>query len=452
MTTPDTLPGAGRHLEGPESYEILGRLRLGRVMAARGTIPVLGAEALSGLAGEVIEQLAPETEATPAAMLATLLATFGTMCGRNAHVLVGSKPHYPNTFIVVVGGTSRDRKGTSAAAVRPILDAADSSGRPFLAHRQLIGIQSGEALIEAAADSGRPAPPDASDPFGTPHGAVPDQRLLVYEEEYAGRMLTVASRRDSILSAILRSAWDGEPLANRTRREDLRAAHAHIGVVAHVTQDELLLKLPTVDLANGYANRFLHVLSRRDTLHPTPGALSASQVQDLGARLGSAVAFAHSTGEVTRSEEFAEAWDTLYRVVESQPSGGRAYDNLIARATAHLLRLSLLYALLDQSAVLRLSHLRSATAFWDYCDATVAHIWGTTLGKPDLDKLFTTVAAAGPVGLSRTDISSLFSHNRTKADIDALINQLVAMGLARAESRSSTGTKGRPSKVLIAVT
>ena len=428
-------------------YEILARLRLADLMAARGADPVLGSDALVGLAGEIVHQLAPGTEATPAAMLATVLTAFGAMCGRHAHVMVGAKPHYPNIFTVIVGGTSKDRKGTSAAAVRPILDAVDTGGAAFMTDRQLVGIQSGEALIQAAAQVGGPAGPGAPALFGSSISPS-DQRLLVYEEEYAGRMLTVAGRRDSILSAVLRSAWDGEPLASRTRREDLRAAHAHIGVLAHVTQDELLSKMTDVDVANGYTNRFLHVLSRRTSYHSNPDRLPDEQVRQLGDQLAEALTFARATGEVTRTTEFNDAWDTLYRVVESQPSGGRMYDRITARATAHLLRLSLLYALLDRSPVLRGQHLRSATALWDYCDATVAHIWGATLGDPKLDRLFSALAAAGATGLTRTDISGLFSNNASKGDLDRLIGELVAMGVARTETRR---TGGRPSLMLFAV-
>jgi hypothetical protein len=430
----------------PASYEILGRLRLAGVMAAREEAPVLAPDALTGLAGEIIGKLAPITEATPAAMLATLLTTYGAMCGRNAHVLVGSKPHYPNIFAVVIGGTSKDRKGTSAAAVRPILDAADTGKSPFLLYRRLVGLQSGEALIKAAAEAGRTVPPDTSDPFNELAGIAPDQRLLVYEEEYAGRMLTAAARRDSILSAILRCAWDGEELANRTKSDPIKASHAHVAVLAHTTMDELLLKMSDVDVANGYANRFLHVLSRRTTLHSNPGQLPDAVVRDLGARLARAIAYAQSSAEITRSPEFDQAWDTLYRVVESQPTGGRAFGNLTARATAHLLRLSLLYALLDQSAVIQVQHLRSAIAFWDYCEATVAYIWGATLGQPKLDQLYKAIAAAGPKGLDRTEINGLFSNNLSKPEVNGLVRQLVDMGLARTESQP---TGGRPREVLI---
>jgi hypothetical protein len=442
-STNQSDPGAG-----DESFAILGRLRLTRTLTARGHAPVLAADALTGLSVEVVDALAPITEASPAAMLATLLATYGTMCGPHAHVLVGSKPHYPNIFVLVVGATAKARKGTSAAAVRPILDAADNAVPPFFPGRRLLGIQSGEALIQAAAEAGTVPLIDASDPFASLTAPKPDQRLLVEEEEYA-RLLEVAGRQGSILSSTLRSAWDGGQLANKTRKESLVAPHAHIGIVAHVTLDELLLKLNVKDVSNGYANRFLHVWSARAALHPEPGRLPDATIRPLGARLSRAVAFARSTGEISRSREFSDAWDSLYRVIESQPSGGLAYDSLTARATAHVLRLCLLYALLDMSPVLHVRHLEAAVAFWDYCEATVAHIWGATLGDARLDKLATALVDAGPPGLDRTQINGLFSNNLSKDTVDGLIHRMLELGLAR-QAKQPTG--GRPREVLVTTT
>lgn len=419
-----------------ESFELLGRLRLANRLEHRSEVPHLEADAYHGLAGDAVRALEPLTEASGPAMLLTLLVTFGAMAGRSAYVYVGPKKHYPLLYGVVVGRSARARKGTSAAAVRPIIDAADTGPVPFMKERQIRGgIQSGEALIQAAAGSSE---------LGTMPSGAPDGRLLVVEEEYA-RILTVAGRQGSTLSTTLRSAWDSDELNNKTKTDSLTADHAHVAVLGQVTIAELTGLLKPVDLANGYANRFLHVLSHRTRLLPEPGRLPDEAVRALGNRLREAIQFAHTTGEIVRSTEFTIAWDRLYRVVESQPSGGLVYDSLTARASAYQLRLALVYALLDRSGTLEEVHLRAAAALWDYCEASVAHIWGATLGDPRLDKLYAAVAAAGVAGLDRTQINGLFSNNLRKDQIDVLENQLLDMGLAVVQSQS---TGGRPRKVL----
>ncbi|WP_395695267.1 hypothetical protein [Nocardioides sp.] len=414
------------------SFELLGRLRLASRLEHRHQVPQLAEDAFHGLAGDIVRTIEPLTEASAPAMMATLLVTFGAMAGRHSFVYVGPKKHHPLLYAVVVGQSARARKGTGAAAVRPIIDAADSDLAPFMRDRQVRGgIQSGEALIRAVADASQAETGEA--------GAT-DQRLLVVEEEYA-RLLTVAGRQGSTLSPIVRSAWDSDVLTTKTKAESMMAEHSHVAILGQVTIAELMEVLKPVDVANGYANRFLHVLSVRDKLIPDPGRLPDSTVDALGKRLRNAIEFAHTAGEVTRSPGFVEAWDRLYRVVESQPSGGMVYDSLTARASAYQLRLALVYALLDQSRTLEDVHLRAAAALWDYSEATVAHVWGATLGNARLDKLYRALSEAGPTGLSKTEVSRLFSNDLKKDELDSLINQLVDAGLA---SRRSEATGGRP--------
>ncbi|WP_158282881.1 DUF3987 domain-containing protein [Nocardioides silvaticus] len=414
------------------SFELLGRLRLARRLESRDRAPELDNDALHGLAGQVVRALAPLTEASAPAMLLTLLVTFGAMVGRSAHVNVGHQKHYPLLFGVVVGSSARARKGTSAAAVRPVLDAADED---FMTTRHLRGgIQSGEALIQALASLAEDGEVDL------------DQRLLLTEEEY-GRLLTIAGRQGSIVSAVLRSAWDGDALSARTKAQTLIAEQPHLSVLGHVTIGELKVVLKPVDIANGYANRFIHVLSHRGTLLPEPGRLTDAQIELLGARLRASVNFARSVGEVKRSADFRRHWDTLYRIVESQPSGGEVYDSLTVRASPQMLRLATIYALLDQSPALEAVHLRAAAALWEYSEASVAHIWGATLGDERVDRLYSAVKAAGADGLDRTQVSELFGKNKTKSELDDLVARLIDLDLV---VLSTHATGGRPRQVITA--
>lgn len=438
-----TPPPTSINLQTPSparaEYELLGRLRLARCLTNSSGGPVLDPAALHGLAGRIVHKLEPLTEASSPAMLVTILTAFASMVGRGAFVRVGSERHYPIIFAVVIGSSAKARKGTSLAAVRPVLDAGDDPAQAFMRSRLRKGFQSGEALIQATADlsAGHAEKDDDS---------IPDQRLLVLETEFA-KTLTVAQRQGSILSMVLRSAWDGEPLENRTRREDLVASAAHLGVIAHVTAPELGRKLDVVEVANGFANRFLQVWSAPHLAIATPGTLPPAVVAELGADLQSATTFARTVGELTRTAAFEHEWNSLYYVLRLQPSGGDVFDSLTARAAPHILRLAMVYALLDQSTELDVTHLRAASALWEYCEATVAHVWGATLGSEHLDRLYAAATKAGTIGLSRTDINGLFSNNLDKREVDDLVARLVGMGLARAESQT---TGGRPRQVLLA--
>src|SRR5580658_10800972 len=69
--------------------------------------------ALYGLAGEAVRTLAPHTEAQPEAVLLQLLAAFGNVIGPGPHCMVGATRHTLNLFVVLVGESSKARKGTS---------------------------------------------------------------------------------------------------------------------------------------------------------------------------------------------------------------------------------------------------------------------------------------------------------------------------------------------------
>jgi hypothetical protein len=62
-----------------------------------------------GLAGEIVNTIAPETEADPVAILSQLLVAFGAAVGRGAWFQVEATLHHPNEFLVLIGDSARSR-------------------------------------------------------------------------------------------------------------------------------------------------------------------------------------------------------------------------------------------------------------------------------------------------------------------------------------------------------
>ena len=141
-----------------------------------------GACAYHGLLGEIVRK--PETEADPVAILSQLLVAFGTR-GRSRRV--EATRHHPHEFLLLVGESSRARKGSSWDHVRRVICEAD----PTIADRILTGLNTGEGLVWAVRD------PTAQDP------GVSDRRLLALEPEFAS-VLKSTSREISTLSPTLR--------------------------------------------------------------------------------------------------------------------------------------------------------------------------------------------------------------------------------------------------------
>ena len=110
----------------------------------------LTSDAFYGLAGDFVRLVEPHSEADPAALLIQFLVQFGNVIGRSAHFSVGADKHYTNIFSVLVGTTSKGRKGTSEGVVRSLLQPADPDWQK---NRVMSGLASGEGLIWQVRDA-----------------------------------------------------------------------------------------------------------------------------------------------------------------------------------------------------------------------------------------------------------------------------------------------------------
>ena len=98
-----------------------------------------------------------------------------------------------------------------------------------------------------------------------------------------------------------------------------------------------------------------------------------------------------------------------------------------ARAEAHTVRLALLYALLDCSDVIRSQHLEAALAFWSYSAASARWVFGDSIGDPTADEIW-SLARDRHDGITRTEVSNLFSRNKKAREIDRALQALIDAG------------------------
>ena len=139
--------------------------------------------AFHGIAGEFVRMVEPNTEADPTALLLQFLVAFGALVGRGPHYKVEADEHHGNLFTVLVGQTSKARKGTAKgrvrepfplsqigshrlAACRPARGSSTTSGTPARKPKT----KAGESVTEVVDDG------------------VIDKRLLVIEPEFAAAL------------------------------------------------------------------------------------------------------------------------------------------------------------------------------------------------------------------------------------------------------------------------
>jgi hypothetical protein len=402
--------------------------------------PTMDRAAYHGFAGEVVETIEPHSEADPVAILLQFLTCVGNVIGRAAYYQVESDRHHANLFTVLVGASSKARKGTSMGRVSAIVKVADDR---WFDERTKGGLSPGEGLINEVRDEVKHW--DAKEQtWQIVDPGVTDKRLLVTEAEFASA-LSAADRHGSTLSMLIRKAWDGANLDTLTRNSPLRATNAHISIVGHITEEELRSRITRTDMANGFANRFLFALVKRSKELPFGGNLSDSQLLHLGEQLQGIIEAAQGVGLITLSSAARAEWARVYSALSAGQSG--LLGAITARSEAQVVRLAMIYALLDNSGQIDIGHLKAGLAVWEYCEASAAHIFGDSLGDPVADEVLRALQQAGAAGLTRTAIRDLFGRNRSADRIGAALALLMQKGRARGDMRE---TGGRPSEVWFA--
>jgi hypothetical protein len=394
-----------------------------------------------GLAGDIVRTTEPQTESDPVALLIQTLVFFGSVVGPGPYFQVEADRHHTNLFALMVGASAKARKGTSAGRVRAYFEPID---QVWADTRMKSGLSSGEGLINEVRDAVKSWDAKAGIEVTIDPG-IDDKRLLVTEAEFASA-LSVMERHGNTLSPNLRKAWDGSKLATMTRNSTLMATGAHISIVGHITEAELKARLTKTEMANGLANRFLIPLVKRSKLLPHGGhMLEPSAIAQLSERVNNAISFAKSTGRARMTPEAMAMWEDIYPDLSADRPG--MLGAITARAEAQTVRLALIYALLDHCDQIGVPHLEAALAVWRYCEASAARIFGNALGDPVADQIIRSLLATGKNGMTRTEISNLFGRNESSERIGAGLSLLQANGLAKSESKATTG---RPVEVWFA--
>jgi hypothetical protein len=144
-------------------------------------------------------------------------------------------------------------------------------------------------------------------------------------------------------------------------------------------------------------------------------------------------------GAVVRDEEARQLWHEVYGPLTRERPG--LLGALLARAEAQVVRLSLIYAVLDGCQTIRHEHLEAALAVWDYAEASAEFIFGDALGDPLADELRGKLLRARLSGLTRTEIRDSLGRHARGDDVDRALALLQRHGLARVEQEK---TGGRP--------
>jgi hypothetical protein len=267
---------------------------------------------------------------------------------------------------------------------------------------------------------------------------VVDKRLCVEEPEL-GAVLRRLDRESNSLSAVLRQAWDDGHLQTLTKNSPLRATGAHVSLLAHVTQPELMANLTATERVNGFANRFLYFLVRRSKELPSPTPIPDDVLAPLVDGLRAVATWARGVDVIERDPDADAQWAAIYHDLSAERPG--LFGAVTARAEAVTLRLSALYAVLECSAVIRPEHLAAALAVWTHAETSARLIFGDLTGDPVADQIEAALKERGE--MTRTEIWHLFRRNITDGRLEAALRALESEGRA---VRGKRDTGGRPAE------
>ncbi len=395
--------------------------------------PTLNNAALHGTAGTIVNLVAPHTEADPAAILVQLLAVFGATIGPDPHIVVGNKQHRAVIDPLIVGRTNKGAKGTSL----DVVGAVAAVELEWFGEFTVSGLSSAEGLIELVRDaSGEKDSPDY-DP------GVDDKRLLVKETEYRS-VLSRCRREGNTLGMTLRQTFDGDDLRTLTRkRNKLTATRPHIVIIGHITPREFCQAVEDSDLSGGSINRLLICLSHRSRLHTRFGNIPVKALTAAGGLFKDAYGKNVSRGKLKFTDRFWERWDTVYPELNRDRPDDWASE-ATARAVTYVLRLSMLYALIDGKDAIDVEHLEAAGALWDYCEHSARWLFSSherEQQRETANDLANFIRDGGPDGRTRTEISvDFYKRNKPAAEISAELTPLVHDGTV-IEIKDETGAR-----------
>lgn len=399
-------------------------------------------EAFSGLAGEFVSRVIPHTEADPIAILIQFLVMYGNIVGRCCFYKIGATKHYTNIYSVLVGNSSKSRKGDSLKVCLELFKNVETDW-----YKKCIvkGMSSGEGIIHALRD---PAFTEESvqDKNGriveiqrveTDPG-VKDKRLLAIEGEFVSPLKT-ASRDGNILTVILREAWDSNPLQTLTKTSAERVMEPHFSLIGHITSFELKKYFSENDAMNGTGNRILWFMIRRSKELPHGGDMESVNFEYFIHELNKAISFARCEETIRFDEQARILWERIYSRLSKDGYG--VFGTITGRAEAQVIRLALLYAVLDRSNLVTESHLKSALAVWDYSEESCRQLFGGISGHPMADKILTALRSQS-AGMTRSEIRDIFNRHIKQEDLQKSLDYLKSNSLADKSDEMSSGRPG----------
>lgn len=339
--------------------------------------PVFNNAALNDLMHRLVDTACENSEASRAAVAITFLTYFSSLVGNRICFQVGDHDLYARLFSLIVGNTSRGRKGTSMQLVHKIFERVnvllERNGLKSLGLEPYKGgISTPEGIIYHIRDDGV----DADDKVII---GVAEKRLFIIETEFVN-VFVKCQQYGSTMSGFLRNAYDGSPLAPLIKTNRTSVRRPHITMLGHITNQELLSKIKgTTEASNGSLNRFTIFHASRDKIIARPKPTSQKEIFAFAEEITEILEYVYnnSTPSSILLDFDAEAeafWCEIYKEFKSDSS---VVGALTSRHEAQTLVFAMLLAVMDKSVLIKYKHLAKAVEWITYAEESIKYIFMT---------------------------------------------------------------------------
>jgi hypothetical protein len=410
--------------------------------------PELKPVAFYGIMKDIVACAIKDTEATPAAVGLNILTQFAGRFGRLGKLCIGDDTRICRYYALVIGLSSKGRKGVSSAFPHMLFDRVDELlprapgllNCPGLTRPHLsCTVTSGEGIINMLRDASREL-----NTKGEPlHPAVPDKRLIIDLSEFAV-LLTMAARNGNTCSSILRDAFDGRPLHTMGRMDPLAVQKPHICLIGSITPIELMAKLSEVEMANGLMNRFVCGYSMKEKTIAFPNPTEPETIDTLAIRMLQNVAnltqgqpFTCDTEPlfaVDFSLEAVPVWRIYYEEMGNYEYASVICDKLCSRMELHTWMTAALLAMMNGERQISRDCLFAALAWTEYSRDTIEFLFASReavaearitakLSRKILENVIKRDSFRVPLSAVREDVRTLtlFTDDRFERALNSLL-------------------------------
>ncbi|MFC1616836.1 DUF3987 domain-containing protein, partial [Candidatus Margulisiibacteriota bacterium] len=364
------------------------------------------------------------TEADRRAIKSTLMAGLGNQYGGRLKVKLGSIKSPLILNILIVGETSKGRKGEAIDKALDILKVVNPS---WIENNISSGLKTGPGLIQTIINK-------KEDVNGY-------KKLFIIEEE-GGTLFNLAYQKDNNTHALIRITFDQKPLQNMTVTNPQSVKDYLLTVIVCITPKELEEVMPKLFIHNGSINRFGVQEAIKENSVAIPGEINISGINSEIDQLKKAVKLSQKLEYIELSQQAKQRWTTVYQRIEIMHNNEELGD-ATARAHQQILRMSAILALSELSEVIENEHIDTAYNYWKSYAASAYNLFCQKIADKNLKKLLTALQRSKK-GLTRTQIrNDVFQRNKKQEEIDTLLNSLKKRNLAR---MTEVKTKGRPAQ------